>query len=121
MAGRFRLYADANIHGPVIDGLIRHGWDLVRAVDAYPEGTDDDVHFERAAAEGRVLISNDVDMKNLAEKWFEERRRFAGLVWWPKEHHRSMRVGDFLIAFEELAAKDDPFQSYPIVHVTPKR
>jgi hypothetical protein len=48
--GRFRLYADANIRGPVIDGLVRHGWDLVRAVDAYPEGPDDDVHLDRAAA-----------------------------------------------------------------------
>jgi hypothetical protein len=120
VAGRFRLYADANIHGPVIDGLIRRGWDLVRAVDAYPEGTDDDIHFERAATEGRVLVSNDMDMKNLAEKWFEERRHFTGLIWWPKEHHRHMRVGDFLAAFEELAEKDDPFQAYPIVHIKPK-
>jgi hypothetical protein len=29
VSGRFRLYADANIHGPLIDGLVRLGWDLV--------------------------------------------------------------------------------------------
>lgn len=121
MAGRFRLYADANIHGPVIDGLLRRGWDLMRAVDAYPEGTDDDIHFERAATEGRVVVSNDVDMKNLAEKWFDEKRSFLGLIWWPKVHHRRMSVGDFLEAFEELAAKDDAFQPYPIVHIKPRR
>lgn len=91
MAGRFRLYADANIHGPVIDGLLRRGRDLIRAVDAYPEGTADDIHFECVAAEGRVVVSNDVDMMNLAEKWFDEKR---------------MNVGDFIEAFEELAAKD---------------
>lgn len=120
MAGRFRLYADANIHGPVIEGLFRRGWDLVRAVDAHPEGTDDDTHFARAAAEGRVVISNDVDMKTLAETWFEEKRPFAGLIWWPKEHHRHMRVGDFLEAFEELAAQDEPFRAYPVVHIKPR-
>ncbi len=121
MAGRFRLYADANIHGPVVDGLLRRGWDIVRAVDACPEGTDDEIHFARAAAQGRVVVSNDVDMKNLAEKWFDEERRFTGLIWWPKEHHRRMRVGDFLEAFEELATQDDPFRPYPIIHVKPTR
>jgi hypothetical protein len=47
--------------------------------DALPEGTGDEI--QRAATEGRV--SNDVDAKNLDEKWFEERRHFVGLVWWP--------------------------------------
>jgi hypothetical protein len=31
-----------------------------------------------------------------------------------------MGPGDFLDAFEELAAGDDPFASYPIVHITPR-
>lgn len=32
MAGRFRLYTDADIHGPFVHALKRAGWDLVRAV-----------------------------------------------------------------------------------------
>ena len=61
MAGRFRIYTDADIHGPLVQALKRRSWDLVRAVDAYPEGQDDRTHFEHAAKEGRVLVSNDVD------------------------------------------------------------
>jgi hypothetical protein len=32
-----------------------------------------------------------------------------------------MRVGDSLAAFDELAAKDDPFEPYLIVHIRPRR
>jgi hypothetical protein len=36
VAGRFPLYTDADIHGPVVDALKDHGWDVVRAIDTYP-------------------------------------------------------------------------------------
>ena len=55
MAGRFPLYTDADVHGPLIVALHERGWDLVRAMDFYPQGTADAVHFERAAKENRVL------------------------------------------------------------------
>jgi hypothetical protein len=58
VAGRFPLYTDADVHGPLVDALIRVGWDVLRAVGAFPEGTDDDVHFERAVQLDRVMVSN---------------------------------------------------------------
>ena len=121
MAGRFPLYTDADVHGPVVKALHLAGWDILRAIKAYREKTPDDVHFERAAQEGRVLVSNDIDMKMMAEAWFLEGRSFPGLVWWPRSHYAAMRPGDFVAAFEELAARDDPFAGYPIVHIKPKR
>ena len=51
MAGRSPLYADADIRGQVIEGLIRSGWDLVRAVDIFPQKTKDPVHCEDLARE----------------------------------------------------------------------
>ena len=59
MTARFPLYTDADIEGPVVDALVHHGWDVMRAVDVFPEGTHDDVHFARAASEGRVMVGND--------------------------------------------------------------
>lgn len=67
MAGHFPLYTDADVHGPLILALRRRGWDLVRAIDLYPPGTADAVHFERAARDSRVLISNDPDMEVIGE------------------------------------------------------
>jgi hypothetical protein len=46
VAARFPLYTDADVHGPLIAALGQRGWDVVRAVDLYPQGTADLVHFK---------------------------------------------------------------------------
>lgn len=83
MAGRFPPYTDADIQGAVIKALQRAGWDVVRAIDAFPEGTKDLPHFERALKLGRVLVTNDDDQKQIAIRWYIEGRPFVGVVWWP--------------------------------------
>ena len=60
-----------------------------------------------------MLVSNDSDMKVLAEKWLDEGRFFPGLVWWPRKHYARMSITDILGAFEELASQDDPFGHTP--------
>jgi hypothetical protein len=57
VAGRFPLYTDADTHGPVVEGLRQRGWDILRAIDRFPERTSGLTHFEEAARLGRVLIS----------------------------------------------------------------
>lgn len=121
MIGRFRLYTDTDVGGPVVKALSAAGWDILRGIDAYPERTKDPVHFERAAREGRVLVSNDLDMKLIAETWCVEGRPFVGLIWWPRSLYDAMRPGDFVAAFDALAVQDAPFASYPIVHLKQKR
>lgn len=121
MAGRFRLYTDTDVNGPVVKALQTAAWDILRGIDAYPERASDRVHFARAAQEGRVLVSNDIDMKAIAERWFLEGSSFPGLVWWPRSHYAVMSPGDFAATFEELAGQDQPFSAYPIVHLKPKR
>ncbi len=47
----------------------------MRAIDLSPEATADAVHFERAAKEDCVLLSNDEGVERLANCWLAERRR----------------------------------------------
>jgi len=56
-----RLASDADVHGEIIRGLRRRRpeIDLVRVQDALPEGAPDTAVLAWAAAEGRVLITND--------------------------------------------------------------
>ncbi|HJS07987.1 MAG TPA: DUF5615 family PIN-like protein [Pirellulales bacterium] len=56
-----RLASDADVHGDIIRGLRRRlpEIDLVRALDALPEGTPDAEVLAWAAAENRVLVTND--------------------------------------------------------------
>jgi hypothetical protein len=120
VAGRFPLYPDADVHGPLVQALRRLGWDVMRAVDAFPEGTDDEVHFAHAAQLDRVMLSNDHGVRRLAVAWLRQGRRFRGLIAWPQDHYARMTIADFIEQFDELAAKDDPF-SYPIQCLKPKR
>ena len=120
MAGRFPLYTDADVHGPLIKALKKAGWDIVRAIDALPEGADDLPHFERAIALSRVLVTNDEDQEVLADQWYREGRPFRGVVAWRQEAYSQMTNGEILEAFEELAAHDNPFSPYPIVRIKPK-
>ncbi len=56
-----RLATDADVHNAIIRGLRRRApeLDLARSRDALPQGTPDPDVLAWAAAENRVLISND--------------------------------------------------------------
>ncbi|MGA2706532.1 MAG: DUF5615 family PIN-like protein [Isosphaeraceae bacterium] len=56
-----RLASDADVHGDILHGLHRRlpEIDLVRVQDALPEQTPDPEVLAWAAAENRVLITND--------------------------------------------------------------
>jgi hypothetical protein len=56
-----RLASDADVHGETMRGLLRRAptIDLVRVQDALPEGTSDPQVLAWAAAESRILITND--------------------------------------------------------------
>ena len=56
-----RLASDADVHGEIIRGLRRRlpEIDLVRIQDVLPEGTRDPEVLAWAAADNRVLITND--------------------------------------------------------------
>ena len=117
MAGRFPLYTDADVQGPVVRALQRAGWDVMRAIEALPEGTSDPAHFEHAITLGRVLVTNDEGQRKRARHWYTEGRAFPGVIWWPQPGYRGRAPGDFLRAFEKLAQQQDPFSPYPILHL----
>jgi hypothetical protein len=117
---RFPVYTDADLHGPIVAGLIARGWSAIRAIDAKPEGTEDIDHFELAVTLERVLIANDKHMKAIAERWIGEGRAFPGLIWWPRTAYALMSNTEILDAIEALATRSDAFR-YPIEFIKPKR
>lgn len=118
MAGRFPLFTDACVNGHLVAALTQRGWDVVRAVDLFPERTPDPVVFARAAEERRVFVSNDGPIERLALAWLAEARPFR-MVFWPQEDYRRWTIGELAEAFEDLAVEDDPF-AYPIRRLRPK-
>jgi hypothetical protein len=108
VAGRFPLLADENIDGRLIEGLLRQGWDVARAIDLFGERTQDLSLLVYAAEHGRTLVSTDTDHLAIGEQWLREGRSFR-LVYWSQGRHQRLPVGRFLAAFERLAAEPDAF------------
>ena len=121
MAGRFPLYTDADVRGPLIKALKSAGWDIARAIDEMVEGTSDPPHFEHAVKLGRVLATNVAGQEARAQQWYEAKRSFPGLIVWRQAVYDQMTYGQLVDAFEELAGQDDPFAHYPIIRIWPKR
>jgi hypothetical protein len=80
---RFPLFTDNHVRQQIVDGLRARGWDIVRAIDVSPEGTEDDVLFEYAAQEGRVFVSSDEPAQEIPKQWLREGRAFRGMVCGP--------------------------------------
>lgn len=118
MAG-FPLLTDNHVRQQIVDGLRRRGWDVARAVDVLPEGTDDEILFAWAAGQNRVFVSSDEPAQEIPKRWMREGRYFRGMVCWPLRHHVRMTDGEFIAAFEELAARPGAF-AYPIEYIKPK-
>ena len=118
MARGFAVLADNHLQQAVVEGLLAEGWDVIRAVDVFPEGTDDEVLFGHAVKQGRVFVTNDEDLLAIGHRWLENGRLFPGLVYWHEQDYAAMTTGDILRALARLAAKEEPF-AYPIQFITP--
>lgn len=78
-----RLLSDEDVNGNIVDGLLHHGagLDLVRAVDVGLGHTHDERILEWAAAEGRVLITGDVNtMVGFAWKRVRSKQPMPGVI-----------------------------------------
>jgi hypothetical protein len=110
VAGRFPLYIDNDLRGPVVQGLRNAGWDLVRGIDLLSQNAADELHFAKAAELGRVLVARDAGHIATARRWLAAQRPFRGLITWPQTANARTPAGAFVRAFEELALRvDDPF------------
>ena len=78
-----RLASDADVHGAILRGLRRRSpdLDLVRVQDALPEGTSDPEVLAWAAAERRILVTNDRStMVGFAQQRTQAGEPVAGLI-----------------------------------------
>jgi len=109
VAGRFPLFTDNHVQQAVVEGLLQRGWNVVRAIDVFPEKTRDEVLLEYAASQGRVFVTNDEPIEKTAVLWLSQGRSFPGLVFWEQQDYQAMTTGGILEAFEAFAEKDNAF------------
>ena len=104
-----RLASDADVHGAIIRGLRRRlpAIDLVRAQDNLPPGSPDDEVLSWAAAENRVVITNDRNtMIGLAYRRAAAGKPASGLIATANEQSIGAAIDDILLLAECMSEKE---------------
>ena len=105
----FLLASDADVHGELIRGLRRRlpEIDLVRVQDALPEGTPDTEVLAWAAAENRILITNDRNtMVGLAYQRVASRGPLPGLIATTNEQSIGLAIDEILFIAEYMPPEE---------------
>ena len=104
-----RLASDADVHGQIIRGLRRRmpEIDFVRAQDALPEGTPDPKVLAWAAAENRILITNDRNtMVGFAYQRVAAGEPVAGLIATTNQQSIGSAIDDILLLAEYMPEEE---------------
>jgi Domain of unknown function (DUF5615) len=82
------LYLDVRVPRAIADQLRRRGVDVVTAIEDGSDQLSDEDLLDRASSLGRVLFTQDIRFKAMAEDWQRQGRPFGGLVF---GHQRGAR------------------------------
>ena len=110
------LYMDVHVPQAITEQLRRRGVDVVTAIED-GRGTDsDDRLLERATALGRVLFTQDIRFKAMAEDWQRQGRRFQVLLF---GHQLGATVGQYVLNLEIVAIASEPEEWGSVVQHLP--
>lgn len=75
------LYMDHHVHSGIAAGLRERGVDVLTTQEDGTGAIDDESLLQRATDLGRVLFTQDDDLLEIAHRWLDEERDFAGLAY----------------------------------------
>ena len=98
------LYADAHVPGPVIHKLRAREVDILAATEEGSNELPDGKLLELATSLARVMVTQDIPFRVLAEAWQRTEQPFAGLVF---AHQRYVSYGQLIVDLEIIAKATD--------------
>jgi hypothetical protein len=99
------LYADVHVPGPVIQQLRDRDVDILAATEEETNELPDDELLTIATSLRRVLVTQDIRFRVMAEDWQRIGRPFAGLVF---AHQRFVGFGQMVFDLELIGKGTDP-------------
>ena len=99
------LYADVHVPRPVIMQLRSRGVDLLAATEENTNELLDHQLLVLATSENRVMVTQDIRFRVLAEDWQRIGKSFSGLVF---AHQRYVSFGQMIVDLELIAKATDP-------------
>jgi hypothetical protein len=79
--------------------------DAVHATEAGTHRLEDDELLEEAREQGRVLFTEDIRFRVMAEEWQRQGRPFAGLLY---GHQLGATIGEYVADLELIAKASEP-------------
>ena len=99
------LYLDVHVHAAIAAELRRRGVDVLTAQEDNSAELEDDGLLLRATSLGRLIFTQDIRFKALAEDWQRIARPFAGLVF---GHQLHGSIGQYIRNLELIAKATEP-------------
>lgn len=94
------LYMDVHIPQAITEQLRRRGIDVLTAVEDEANQLPDDQLLARSTQLNRVLFTHDIRFRVLAERWQQEGKLFAGLIF---GHRLGGTIGQYVTDLELIA------------------
>ena len=98
------LYFDVHVPAAITDQLRRRGVDILTAQEDDTTKMDDSDLLARSTTLGRVLFTQDIRFKALAEDWQREGKPFTGLLF---GHQLHGSIGQYVRDLELIAQATD--------------
>jgi len=99
------LYMDVHVSQPITDQLRRRGVDVLTAIEDGWAEHDDAALLEHARELGRLMFTQDIRFKALAQDWQRQGRAFAGLLF---GHQLGGTIGQYVKDLELIAKASEP-------------
>ena len=112
------LYLDVHVPAAIATELRRRGVDVLTAQEDGTTELEDDDLLTRTSSLGRLLFTQDIRFKALAEDWQRSARPFAGLVF---GHQLHGSIGQYIRDLELISKATDPADWHGQVEQLPLR
>ncbi|MGA1622792.1 MAG: DUF5615 family PIN-like protein [Synechocystis sp.] len=110
------LYMDVHIPQAITEQLRRRGIDVMTAFEDNAQELPDDQLLLRVTQLNRVLFTQDIRFRVLAETWQSEGKQFSGLIF---GHQLGGTIGQFVRDLELIATASEPDEWMNMVEYIP--
>ena len=111
-----RLYVDVHVDKAIHDQLRVRGVDVLRAQDDDAGEKADDDLLQRASDLGRLIFTQDIRFKAMAEEWQRTGKPFPGLLF---GNHLGVTIGTYVKDLELIAKVTDPAEWINVIQHLP--
>jgi len=110
------FYMDVHVPEPIVEQLRHRGVDVLTAIADGARELSDEELLERARELGRVVFTQDIGFRVLAQDWQRRGRPFAGLLF---GRQLGGTIGQFVRDLELIALSSEPDEWLNIVEYVP--